>query len=140
MHRPIKKRKAVSDIISEVVIIAVTVSIAAAFTGWFLSVYWNLKQPELLKIYPDTQITKQNNQWVLKLHLANIGGAPVRIYKIEILNKETIKANITINPQEENTYTIKLNSNYTANTYYSLKLYTASGNLMNILTKSIRAS
>jgi len=134
------KRKGISQEIATVVIIAVTISIAAAFIGWFHSIITSIKQPEILKIYStDTALIKQGNVWILRLHILNQGTSTADIYKIVIIGKESIKTNIKINPMEEKIVNITLIGNYSSNTLYPLKIYVKSGNVYNALVTYVRS-
>jgi len=133
-------RKGISQEIAIMVIIAVTVSIAAAFIGWFHTLISSVKQPEILKIYPaDTFIEKQGNSWILRLHLFNQGSSPAKIYKIVIVNKEVINVNITVDPMKEKIVNITLKENYAPHTMYAIKIYTKTGNIYNALTTYIQS-
>jgi len=133
-------RKGISQEIAIMVIVAVTISIAAAFIGWLHTLMSSVKQPEILKIYPaDTFIEKQGDSWILRLHLLNQGSSPAEIYKIVIMNKEVINVNITVDPMEEKVVNITLKKDYAPHTMYALKIYTKTGNIYNALTTYIQS-
>jgi len=136
-----KRCRGISQEIAIIVIIAVTISIAAAFISWVHSIIsTSVKQPEILKIYStDTYIEKQNDTWVLHLHILNQGASPAEIYKIVIVGKETINVNIKIEPMKEKTTNIRLKENYAPHTLYAIKIYTRSGNVYNAITAYIRS-
>ena len=135
-----KLNKGITYILGEVVIIAVTLSIAAGFIGWILSVYWNVKQPEIIKVFPDSHIFKKGDGWVLQLHLANRGGSTGKVYKIVIVDKETLNENIVIPPNAEERVNISLKSSYVQGVLYSVKLYTESGDVYNEVSEYIPAT
>jgi len=136
-----RQRRGISQEIAIIVIIAVTISIAAAFISWVHSIIsTNVKQPEILKIYStDTYIEKQNNTWILHLHILNQGASPAEIYKIVIVGKETINVNIKVEPMKEEVTNITLKENYAPHTLYAIRIYTRSGNVYNAITTYIRS-
>ena len=132
--------KGISQEIAIMIIIAVTISIAAAFISWFYTLTSTVKQPEILKVYAaDTYIEKQGNTWILRLHLFNQGSSPAEIYKIVIVNKETIRVNISVDPMEEKVVNITLKEDYAPHTMYAIKIYTKTGNIYNALTTYIQS-
>ena len=138
--RKVALSRGISQEIAIMVLVAVAVSISIAFIGWFHSIMSSVKQPEILKIYSaDSYIEKQGNSWILRLHLFNQGSSPAEIYKIVIVNKETINVNIKINPMTEKIINITLKKSYALHTMYAIRIYTKSGNVYNALTTYIRS-
>lgn len=134
-------RQGITQELAIIIIIAVTISIAAAFISWVHSIITtSIKQPEILKIYStDTAIMKQGNTWILRLHILNEGSSTARIYKIVIVGKESIETNIKIKPMQEKTVNITLTGIYAPHTLYTVRIYTESGNVYNTITTYIQA-
>ena len=138
--RKVALNRGISQEIAIMVLIAVAVSISIAFIGWFHSIMSSVKQPEILKIYSaDSYIEKQGNSWILRLHLFNQGSSPAEIYKIVIVNKETVLVNIKIDPMKEKIVNITLKENYAPHTMYTIRIYTKSGNIYNALTTYVQS-
>ncbi len=133
-----KYRKAISYPLAIVILIAVTIAISSAFISWIYTLWWSRQEPEIIKIYPDTTITKEGNSWTLKLHVRNLGAGNAEIYKIVIKGKETINCNENIPPSKEDTITFELQSDYSSDTSYFIEIYVKSGNVYNMLTWVIR--
>ena len=129
-----RKMRAVSYPLAIVIIIAVTVAIAAGFVTWVTTLWYSRQEPEILQIYPDTTIKQDNEQWKLLLHVKNIGTGKAEIYKIILLGKETITNNYTIGPTEEVIIEIPLNKDYSQNTRYQMKIYLKSGNVYSMIS------
>lgn len=129
MSNKLHPRKAVSDLTAALILIAVTIAIAAGFLTWLLTTYHTIRKPEILRILQETRIyyNEENSRWVLRLHARNIGETTGEIYKIEIIGWEEIETKITINPGEEINQEIELSKNYTPGTWYVVKLYMKSG-------------
>jgi hypothetical protein len=111
------------------ILIAVTVAIAAGFLTWLLTTYYTLSKPEVLRILQETRIyyNQEESKWVLKLHVRNVGDTTGEIYRVEIVGWEEIEVSITVNPGQEIIQEIELSKNYTTGTWYLVKLYLKSG-------------
>lgn len=125
----LRTKTAISDFMSTLIIIAVTIAIVAGFLTWLLTTYNTLSKPETLKILQETRIyyDQEKSKWVLRLHARNVGDSAGEIYKVEIAEQEEIEVRITINPGEEITQEIELTKNYTPGTWYLVRLYLKSG-------------
>lgn len=121
--------KAISDFMTTLILIAVTVAIAAGFLTWLLTTYHTLSKPEVLRILQETRIyyNQEESKWVLKLHVRNVGDTTGEIYRVEIVGWEEIEVSITVNPGQEIIQEIELSKNYTTGTWYLVKLYLKSG-------------
>jgi len=121
--------KAISDFMATLILIAVTVAIAAGFLTWLLTTYYTLSKPEVLRILQETRIyyNQEESKWVLKLHVRNVGDTTGEIYRVEIVGWEEIEVSITVNPGQEIIQEIELSKNYTPGTWYLVKLYLKSG-------------
>jgi FlaG/FlaF family flagellin (archaellin) len=121
--------KAISDFMATLILIAVTVAIAAGFLTWLLTTYYTLSKPEVLRILQETRIyyNQEESKWVLKLHVRNVGDTTGEIYRVEIAGWEEIEVSITVNPGQEIIQEIELSKNYTTGTWYLVKLYLKSG-------------
>lgn len=120
---------AISDFMTTLILIAVTVTVVAGFLTWFLTTYNTLSKPEILRILQETRIyyDQEKSKWVLKLHVRNVGDVAGEIYKVEIAGWEEIETEITVNPGQEIIQEIELSKNYTIGTWYLVKLYLKSG-------------
>lgn len=121
--------KAISDFMATLILIAMTVAIAAGFLTWLLTTYHTLSKPEVLRILQETRIyyNQEESKWVLKLHVRNVGDTTGEIYRVEIVGWEEIEVSITVNPGQEIIQEIELSKNYTPGTWYLVKLYLKSG-------------
>ena len=126
--------RGMSTPLSIVIIIAVTVAIAAGFITWVMTLWYSRQEPEILQIYPDTKIVKEGNQWKLLLHVRNLGVGQAEIYKVEIISKETIQNTYTVPPSTEKTLEIPLTEDYSGNPHYQLQLYLKSGNVYTMIS------
>ena len=143
-------RRGIEPIIAVVILVAVTLVIAIGVIGWIMGWWGTFGATESLQFYPDSSIVfdKQQNKWVLNLHLKNTGSASAVIYKIEISGVETLDntANFngktvtsgTVPPGVEDTLTITLNQqqSYTSGTNYLVKIYTRAGNVYSVTVQA----
>ncbi len=109
--------------------IATAIAIIAGFLSWFFTTYYSIKEPEVLKILPETKIFKNESGWYLRLQAINVGKTAAEIYKVEVLGQEELNVNIIINPAETKTTDLKLTKEYSYNTWYSVRLYLKSGTI-----------
>ena len=109
---------AISDFMTTLILVAVTVTVVAGFLTWFLTTYNTLSKPEILRILQETRIyyDQEKSKWVLKLHVRNVGDVAGEIYKVEIAGWEEIETEITVNPGQEIIQEIELSKNYTTGT------------------------
>lgn len=125
----LRTNKAISDFMATIILVAITIAVVAGFLAWFITTYYTLKKPEVLRILQETRIyhDRERNSWVLRLHVINIGDSISEIYKIEVVGWEEIETRIIIDPGEEINQEIELNKNYAQGTWYIIRLYLKSG-------------
>jgi hypothetical protein len=125
------------------ILIAVSMGIAAAFIGWFLSTYYIFTwRPEILRVLDiKMYYNETDGSWYLNMTLVNIGEAPAEIYKLEVYGVETVSFNppIVVKPSEERELQVKLMGEYKHGVMYTIKLYLKSGTLYPVLERAVKA-
>ena len=125
------------------VLIAVSMGIAAAFIGWFLSTYYIFTwRPEILRVLDiKMYYNETDGSWYLNMTVVNIGEAPAEIYKLEVYGVETVSFDppIVVKPSEERELQVKLMGEYRHGVMYTVKLYLKSGTLYPVLERAVKA-
>jgi hypothetical protein len=125
------------------ILIAVSMGIAAAFIGWFLSTYYIFTwRPEILRVLDiKMYYNETDGSWYLNMTLVNVGEAPAEIYKLEVYGVETVSFNppIVVKPSEERELQVKLMREYKHGVMYTVKLYLKSGTLYPVLERAVKA-
>ena len=125
------------------ILIAVSIGIAAAFIGWFLSTYYIFTwRPEILRVLDiKMYYNETDGSWYLNMTVVNIGEAPAEIYKLEVYSVETVSFNppIVVKPSEERELQVKLMREYKHGVMYTIKLYLKSGTLYPVLERAVKA-
>ncbi len=125
------------------ILIAVSMGIAAAFIGWFLSTYYIFTwRPEILRVLDiKMYYNETDGSWYLNMTVVNIGEAPAEIYKLEVYGVETVSFNppIVVKPSEERELQVKLMGEYKHGVMYTVKLYLKSGTLYPVLERAVKA-
>jgi len=125
------------------ILIAVSMGMAAAFIGWFLSTYYIFTwRPEILRILDiKMYYNETDGSWYLNMTVVNIGEAPAEIYKLEVYGVETVSFNppIVVKPSEERELQVKLMGEYRHGVMYTVKLYLKSGTLYPVLERAVKA-
>ena len=126
-------RKGISPVIATVIIVAVALAIAIAAVGWVMGIWGSVTGgTEILKILPDSKLLYDNNKVKIVLHIKNEGGATAILKTVEIVgvNATSVTTNSTVGPGGETTVTLsELDWNVTPGATYTIKVYTAAGNV-----------
>ena len=130
-------RKGISPVIATVIIVAVALAIAIAAVGWVMGIWGSVTGgTEILKIMPDSKL---NSTGTLTLHVKNEGGATASIIKVEVVGVNTTTEftqegagstnTITVSAGTDVTFTANIGTTLTAGATYTIKVYTAAGNV-----------
>ncbi len=127
-------RKGISPVIATVIIVAVALAIAIAAVGWVMGIWGSVTGgTEVLKILPDSKIVIGNNNVTVKLHIRNEGGATATIEKIVVGTTEiSLSSDNTVKAGETtwvNATKTDVAANFTPGAAYTVKVYTAAGNV-----------
>jgi flagellin-like protein len=124
----LRNKKALSPVVSAIILIAVTVAVAIAATTWLGSISFSFMKTE--EVYVIDQAWGSDISYV-DLSVRNVGTDPVKISSIQV-NKEVI-TNISYETGSETisageSAVIRVYYNFVSGTKYELSIATATGN------------
>lgn len=138
-------RKGISPVIATVIIVAVAVAISIAVVGWIMGLWSTIAGgTEQLQVYPNVSLYSVSDGSALNITVYNRGTASSIIIQVEIVgldksssfcSKPTSdistcnKAQITVNPGNTTSFTVKFGKHCTPGAQYIIKVYTKAGNV-----------
>jgi len=96
--------KAVSPLIATIILIAVTIAIAAIVIAWVYGIIGpTTATPEKLQIYPDARLINTTTQVIFNVTVKNAGGVAISLSKVYIREAPSCSANIQSPFKDPNT-------------------------------------
>jgi len=134
----------VDRFVAIVVLLALTISLAAAGVAWLVTTYHSMMwRPEILKVLGlDLYYNTTDSSWWLRIEAVNEGEVDAEVYKVEVHSVEVL----TLNPPKvvkagsRGEIYVRLSSSYIPETTYTVRLYLKSGTVYPILERVVRAS
>ena len=130
-----RARKGISPVIATVIIVAVAIAISIAVAGWLMGLWGTFGSTESLKVMPNSTLVYNSttSTATLTLSVKNVGSKPAQITEVELVgvNKWTSGTNLptTVDPGKTATITITGITGVNPGAQYTIKVYTASGNV-----------
>jgi flagellin-like protein len=135
-------KKGISPVIATVIIVAVALVLAVALAGWSMGIWSTLGSTEAL--YITGSISKVGTTVYVNVTIYNKGTAPANITKVEMYdNAGTLLTNttgVTVDPGASKDYNYNMSSGTVGvGRTYTVKFYTASGNVYTVPMQCVRA-
>ena len=129
----LRNKKALSPVVSAIILIAVTVAVAIAATTWLGSISFSFIKTEEVNVIDQTWGSDIS---YVDLSVRNVGTDPVKISGVQV-NKEVI-TNISFETGSETisageSAVIRVDYNFVSGTKYELSIATATGNIFSCI-------
>ena len=135
-------KKGISPVIATVIIVAVALVLAVALAGWSMGIWSTLGSTEAL--YITGSISKVGTTVYVNVTIYNKGTGPANITKVEMYdnagNLLTNTTNVTVDPGASTSYNYSMTGGNVVSVgrTYTVKFYTASGNVYAVPMQCVR--